>query len=467
MSDSFFTVRLEPSNLTISGRGGRVLGNIYPLTEDAPSDSAWRNISIPVSADPNCAIEIPAAPGEYLVECVLPSGEMLNNPASLRKNERKEVVLREKILLVGPKGGPLLIGEDIRSHTGVGLPGGLGMLIASGDGPEKLEENWNFRVAQQAVGAMFQGKVDPILIEKLLKVLAESLLEVSAASDIIALRGPKGWDTRHALIDFSELPNLLQDLWYMSLTQKLAVIEESVPEFLADNLPRQYFKIRPEEGKQNIRNFMKWTPEGVELISLPSRWHQVDGYEKVGFGSMSDTSDGARRFRSKVSVDDPYFSTIFAYLSAGSLPQAEAILREAEKMLFEKIANPYAAAAGAYVLINRGVPEQDADWPRWVENLSNWFPWLPDGAVTLGWLRLAQGQHNEAKQRFMEAYNRGVPLFSLGVRKLLEGLQMFDDNEHCKELARSVQMTARRTNMSECFTVTLLGPSLRLSKDSN
>lgn len=102
----------------------------------------------------------------------------------------------------------------------------------------------------------------------------------------------------------------------------------------------------------------------------------------------------------------------------------DSVTDAAEKLLLDKQEDQAGAAIGAYYLLTAGRLERLHDWTN---NLANWFPWLPDGAVIHAWHILRQEQQNveQARARLLEAANRGVPLYTRGLRLLLDGLNIF------------------------------------------
>ena len=175
---------------------------------------------------------------------------------------------------------------------------------------------------------------------------------------------------------------------------------------------------------------------------------------------MLDLSPGERRFRASVTVQDPSMATALGYLTSGSLPQASAILDRAQDMLYEKLSNPYAAAAGGYLMLEEDHPSRGDSWKGWIGNLGEWFPWLPDGAVLDGWVQLMQGKPDQAAERFRSAFERGVPLYSGGVKRLVDGLNLLaSEDDSFLELEKKVRRIAWRTNMDQCFTILRLGSS--------
>lgn len=138
-----------------------------------------------------------------------------------------------------------------------------------------------------------------------------------------------------------------------------------------------------------------------------------------------------------IMVRDSRLSTLVAYLASGDIAAAAAVLARAQDMLFAKLQNPIAAAAGGYVLLanwsstyNAG-PQSQPEWHGWLGNLSRWFEWLPDGAIQNAWLSLqtrgGHGPHLEARDLALMAYRRGIPYYTAGVRMLLDTLILLSD----------------------------------------
>ena len=93
----------------------------------------------------------------------------------------------------------------------------------------------------------------------------------------------------------------------------------------------------------------------------------------------------------------------------------------------------------------------------------NFFPWLPDGAIQYGRLKLrdeeSDGDVEEGRAALFSAYRRGLPFFSAGVRWLLSGLTVLADGDdsEAEQMMRIVHRVSLRTDMSQPFTVIRLG----------
>jgi hypothetical protein len=167
---------------------------------------------------------------------------------------------------------------------------------------------------------------------------------------------------------------------------------------------------------------------------LPLPWRTTRDEEGaveilVGPDASADASVGVARNMSAWSVStvarDDRVAPVLSYFAAGDQSGAAFLARDALDLLFGKMINPYAASAGAYVLVDRWLREHDAaQWLDWIDNLARWFPWLPDGELLRGWIALAGGKGGlkEARAAFIEAERRGIPVYTAGVKRLTDGL---------------------------------------------
>ena len=470
MSESTLFIRFDPSGDSQLKIGGVLIGNIYPIGNDSQTRIARRNVLIPVAESIQDALCISSPPGDYIAECILPNGEIVRG-RSISSGSTIDIVLRSEEGKKDISARPVYFEEfepqpRLDRHSSHSSEMMLYMEAAPKARPNKA---WNISVLSSA----FRGlvRIDEVSDETaaIAAAIGEFFFEINSSNSETFLAGLRGWENRASAILAEEKEE------YSRIFRNLLQISSPEHQGLrTKNLRQHLYKIPPSPANTEfgIRNLTKWTPEGIELISLPSSWKAIEGFflnmgdrEDSSFEINFDASLKQRRFRSSITVNDPYFAAIFSYLTTGSLPQASMILKRAENMLFEKFANPFAAAAGAYILISRGKPTHNEDWPRWIGNLNRRFTWLPDGAVAHGWLKLLEGDLGAAKESFIEAYKRGVPLFSLGIRKLAEGLAMFEEDPTCRSYFSIVETTARRTNMTECFTVTRLGPRMDLASE--
>lgn len=116
------------------------------------------------------------------------------------------------------------------------------------------------------------------------------------------------------------------------------------------------------------------------------------------------------------------------YLAAGDVREAAQVItgREAQDLLYGKVANPLGAAAGGYVLLRLGELERAHDW---TDNLARWFEWLPDGAIIAGEKAARLGSHREALGWLLKVERRGLPVFTDGFSMLVSRLRQYRRNE--------------------------------------
>jgi hypothetical protein len=191
-------------------------------------------------------------------------------------------------------------------------------------------------------------------------------------------------------------------------------------------------------------------------IPVPRAWHALYGDQRA-----IQLVVNAKRRTVSLTVDDAIFAPVLAYLAAGRADRAAVSLGDLPlELLYTKKACPLAAAAAAYVLVDRlhdlkRVP----DWRTWLDNLANWFSHMPDGLIVNGRALLYEGKPEDALPRFLDACDRGVPVYAEGVRVLLQGLLSYDPDRlphaHRKryEVAtRTVRLWASWLDRNEGFT---------------
>jgi hypothetical protein len=152
----------------------------------------------------------------------------------------------------------------------------------------------------------------------------------------------------------------------------------------------------------------------------------------------------------RLASKEPAADTILNYLQQGDLYAAGAMVdwaREAEQMLAGKVSDPYSAAVGAYLLLKLKRFEQ---MHTWVRNLANWFDFLPDGCVIWAWQQIHQNPSNESEIRdyLLRAASRGqlgyagLPVYSQGLRLLMDGLSMLPDASEAQAVREKVSRSA-------------------------
>lgn len=161
----------------------------------------------------------------------------------------------------------------------------------------------------------------------------------------------------------------------------------------------------------------------TKLICLP-RGAKINVRFKKRLNSSGDFD---RSIDVLVSTDYQRAEALLDMLNTGAMLEAKSFVnaRLAEDLLQRKIENAWAAAIGGYYLLKVKDNERLHDWAN---NLANWFEWFSDGAIIHAWQMIAEnnGEDNKKllriKRRLLEGQKRGLPLFTEGLRLLLDGL---------------------------------------------
>ncbi|TCA23603.1 hypothetical protein E0H70_28110 [Rhizobium leguminosarum bv. viciae] len=203
---------------------------------------------------------------------------------------------------------------------------------------------------------------------------------------------------------------------------------------------------------------------------LPVPWNSDYG-DDAELELLLDPTRGAGR-ELRVSVVDEKRSALLSYLGTSQMREA-AVAFDAygltEQIQFDmeaKRRNPLAAAAAAYVGLSFPVGDERREtWSPWLRNLMNWFPEIPDGAILAARDMMDRARTRDdlrdALSAFREAYRRGPPYFSAGVRLLLEGLTLFlhhsrdygISRDTIRRMHREVSNLALMTDPTQAFTV--------------
>jgi len=163
-----------------------------------------------------------------------------------------------------------------------------------------------------------------------------------------------------------------------------------------------------------------WIEQGFHAFTLAVHRKAIAGGE-------------AAKWSAELTLMNPVYGSLIEHLTRRDIASGEDVSRsqrgEATRMLYEKEGNPFAAAAGAYLLAlgQRNLDSQ----VQWMTNLTKRFEWLPDGPVAAGWyrLRIARSgttEWQDARSLMLLACTRGLPYFTIGLHVLVEGMTLLN-----------------------------------------
>lgn len=146
-------------------------------------------------------------------------------------------------------------------------------------------------------------------------------------------------------------------------------------------------------------------------------------------GGRADAAD-------TVSAEVESQATEFEYLPADTFYGEIDHEITAEELLRHKVNSPMGAAIGGYYLLRAGAVDRMHDWPN---NFANWMPWLPDSALIHAWQLLQTGDTSDkAAERLLQSAQRGVPLYTEGVRLLIDGLELILQHQSSALVVRTL-----------------------------
>jgi len=203
--------------------------------------------------------------------------------------------------------------------------------------------------------------------------------------------------------------------------------------------------IRAAVSGEKICDLLTWPP------SIPLRYIVLKVMRHDAFNPIT------MPISAEMSTGDNAIDALFAYMRGGFLDvvrQSVPLLsQKCESLLWAKEEQPVFAILGAYVLLRVSQKINQ----RWISNLAERFPNLPDGQILMGWQHIKNGNLEDARRSFASAIQRGIPLFAEGVRKLRDGTNYIFglDNDAKAEADVASQLAALTSFNSELTCITL------------
>ncbi|NKL25403.1 hypothetical protein GFL92_01025 [Rhizobium leguminosarum bv. viciae] len=363
-------------------------------------------------------------PGLYLLEVVLPSGEILTKQKTIAKGETVEA----RFQLDAPKPVP-------RAERGQrNLPPRQKV-----SGPRRGDEY------------ILHGAPTPQKPHKITKV-------AQGDDEILLMRASRRrGSTWSDLLELSRYFGVLP-----SKAQK--AIEKSFEEVVVG------------EGLQAVPSSAgeAWLVQGAVADPGQRIFAAVRSHSKTNFASLPHTwrsADAAKHsvieiqthdnseFCASVVIHDAMLDGLLAYLGTGKLREAATMLNAVcdgpWETRLKADTNPLMATIAAYV--SSGT---DADGSGSAELRS--LAWAPDGTILEARQRLRNAKSDEdfeaARSGFVKAYTLGLPYFSAGVQFLADGLATFaSEDVDIERMSLDVSAARARIDPFQVFSVFKLG----------
>jgi hypothetical protein len=406
--------------------GANVVGNIYPASRGGV---AQRDIVIPCGP----AVEprrFDVEPGRYVVSATLPSGTVLTEDVEAREGEDVVVQLDAMDSPYETHAWQYLLGNiesgSVYHRTGT-VP------IPRSTGSRTVEEQ------------PFAAAGPPVVTTPKVTWIGDSKDSSWSFEAMLAMAAEPAAETVAATIADRWPPRVLPHPDETDGTSHLYHFDETGPVGLlgAGHGARQFLLV--EIG--SVRH----------LVTLPTPWGS-SLVEVLVNARQSPTGSAVA-----VTVRDPAVGAGLAYMARGALESAAQLFTDVELMLYTKMANPLAAAAGAYVLVGTDITDERRGWDPWLRNLHDWFGWMSDGAILLATRQLQQARTQDdldrARGELIKAYDQGVPYYTLGLSWLMDGLSEFPDDRECASRLERARRLSWCVDMREPFLIMTHGRS--------
>jgi hypothetical protein len=363
-------------------------------------------VTIPANWMGNSVRQVNVEPGRWLVEATLPSGEVITEEVAVGSGEDLPVTLHS---------------AEHSSHEWLRLQ----YLVGNVEGADTLRRTLSTRDATLPPGMDSADRRTRATIEP---------PNVQTWQKQGALRGIEAWT------------NILSP--DTGAFNSHAPIEE-------DSSEATWLYLITDAAQQREFGYVDWLGERF-AVSLPLPWRGVSNHQPVPVQVMVHLEPRQADIRIGVIMEDPDFAAMAGLMTASTLPKAVVAVKQARDLLFGKMEHPLGAAAGGYVLLAAG-DREDASWHGWIDNLANFFPDIPDGAILKASLRLrfpkSESSVEEARASLLDAFDRGIPYYSAGVSWLLDGMTQFADDPAVADKMKLVHRVALRLDVTQAFTV--------------
>jgi hypothetical protein len=414
--------------------GVQIVGNIYSAERGGTS---YRDVLFPAgSSAPPASFTV--APGRYVIEATLPNSDVLSDEAEVAEGQ-------------------------------------IGVVDLDAAQSPHESHSWQYVVGNVLPAETYHSRGTPIprssASRYLDQVFLESLPDIPSPTLPAPMSPPVLWRVGAervpaapyaALAELAQLDPGAAVAGIQQILQADFTLPVGAPD-VSDGLTQLFRFGGPvaEPTPFTKRRFLiVETTAEMYLVTLPLPWNGPSGDSSVVevLVNLIQSPNGSPI---GVTVRDPAIGTGLAYMATGALANAARVFQDVQGMLAAKVVNPFAAAAGAYILIGTDLDSEPRAWDSWLDNLRNWFPEYSDGSVLWASRQLRTARSSDeielARQGFIEACERGLPIFTLGLSWLVDGLSQFPEDDECTLWLERVRRVTWQVDMRQPFVVLRFG----------
>lgn len=394
-------LRIAVLNYMVGTSRAAAVADVIPI---GPGDGTrLRDVVIPAGTGPDRKV-VSVAPGRYLVQTSLPSGELLDAEVEVAEGGEADVVLT----------------GDVTRHEWLG---------------------WHRFTSSQS--AMWQGPDSDVRPANLTLLVLDQ-----RSGHLWSPYGVRGYWPDYPFGARAGWP----DYPFKGMKSPAESRRDSRVQIFEF---RQPAVARHWEGKR-LFAWVERAGTTLDCVCLPVPW----GCKEETVVQLAVPHDP--KLPLSIAVQDSEFGTVPAYISSGSVPAARRLLPDdCLEVLVDKYKNPIGAAAAAHVLLQTAETPKGEVWYHWIETLAERFPWLPDSAVLMGHLAGRQGHPDVAAKWLLVAFGRGIPVLTSSTMLLHNGLLALEGSEHGSPEALRRALDVVRDAMGRLH-VTMPFSSLRL-----
>jgi hypothetical protein len=399
--------------------------------------------------------EIDLEPGRYFARVRLPDGELVTTsfhadgdetqltlPSSPKANALSVIRDRLAAAVGGPRADEIIDLANLASQSMISSAASgqfsLGSLAKSLAHSGVLEHPLVADVAEAMLrSTVIQGR--PVLGD-LERWITAAATGDAATADVVRTSSP--WEGGPP----TELAELHVRLWQLGSSRWRPIEEKGV---LA-RVGRWHARIEPDPGR--IHAFQLGGPGlATRFVLLP-----INTPIEVRVRIRPSATELDADLAVEVATANPWADSLARYLTSGSVEATTMLVapHTAFQAIDRESADGNAASVMGYALLQSGSDRLEEWGPalveKWAAAFVERFPWLPDASVIQAWALINRGGVTKARlarRRLVEAAGNGIPVYTMGLERLLDGLELCDLDDQEKRSSTKRPATTRAKSM--------------------